>query len=239
MQTLDASLYPVIFARKSTRTYRDDPMPQETEDKLKHFLDGAVPLFPQEKYAFDIVPHADNTRKIAAYAEETMPAYINLAFMLQQADLFLQANGLGALWLGMDKPTPPGHGDLPYGISLVFGLAKGSPVRESIGQFKRRASQQISNRTDFPFVEAVRLAPSAGNRQPWYLMCEDGSVDFYCKNSGLVLRRLYHNLPWFDIGIAACQAVLALQSGLAAPEAEIKPLAPKLSGYSYAMSLQY
>jgi len=239
MKSLDLSIYPAVFNRKSTRSYSDNPISEDKLDKLRAFMAEVVPLLPSEQAAFEIQPHKGNTMKIAAYAKNEAVSLINLAFMLQQMDLFIQTNGMGALWNATVRATEKQYQGLPYGICLVFGMAKESPVRMSINEFDRKQPEEISNKPELPLVQAVRLAPSARNRQPWYLLCEEGYTDIYCRKGGLIDNTLLKGLHWFDIGIAACHAVLALQQEGFSPSAVMRSDAPDKEGYIYGIGLSY
>lgn len=239
MKALDLSIYPAIFNRKSTRSYSDNPISEDKLDRLRAFMSEVIPLLPSEQAAFEIQPHKGNTMKIAAYAKNEAAPFINLAFMLQQMDLFIQASGMGALWNATVRATKKQHAGLPYAICLVFGIAKESPVRMNASQFDRKQPEEISNKPELPMVEAVRLAPSARNRQPWYLVCEESQTDFYCRKGGLIDNTLLKGLQWFDIGIAVCHAVLALQKEGFAPTAVMRPEAPDKEGYIYGISLNH
>ena len=239
MEALNRSIYPAIFNRKSTRSYSDSPISGDKLDRLRAFIPEAVPLLPSEQAAFEIQPHKGNTMKIAAYANNEAASFINLAFMLQQMDLFIQINGMGALWNATVRATEKQHEGLPYGICLAFGMAKESPVRMSISEFDRKQPEEISNKPELPFVEAVRLAPSARNRQPWYLSCKEGHIDFYCRKGGFIDNTLLKGLHWFDIGIAVCHAVLALQQEGFSPTAVMRPDVPDKEGYTYGIGLDY
>ena len=239
MEALNRMIYPAVFHRKSTRSYSDSLIPGDKLDMLRAFITEAVPLFPSEQAAFEIQPHKGNTMKVAAYAKNEAASFINLAFMLQQMDLFIQSSGMGALWNATVRATEKQHGGLPYGICLVFGMAKESPVRMRKSEFDRKRPEEISNKPDIPFVEAVRLAPSARNRQPWYLTCKEGHIDFYCRKGGFIDNTLLKGLQWFDIGIAVCHAVLALQQEGFSPTAVLRSDAPDKDGYTYSIGLDY
>lgn len=239
MKSLNHSIYPAVFNRQSTRRYSDSPISKDRLNRLRAFMPEVIPLLPSEQTAFEIQPHKGNTMKIAAYAKNEATSFINAAFMLQQMDLFIQTNGMGALWNATVRATEKQHQGLPYGICLVFGMSKESPVRMSIGQFERKQPDEISNKPELPLVEAVRLAPSARNRQPWYLTCKEGSIDFYCRKSSFIDNTLLKGLHWFDIGIAVCHAALALQQEGFSPTAIMRPDAPDKEGYIYGISLNY
>ena len=177
--------------------------------------------------------------KIAAYAEHEAASLMNLAFMLQQMELFLQTNGIGALWNATVSAAKKQYLELPYVICLVFGMAKENPVRTDAGQFIRKQPGEISNRPELHFIEAVRLAPSSRNRQLWYLACGESYIDFYCKQGGLLDKTLLKNLNWLDMGIALCHAALALLQESYTPSAFTKTDAHPKAGYVYCVSLNY
>jgi len=55
-------------------------------------------------------------------------------------------------------------------------------------------------------LEMVRLAPSAGNKQPWRVLKEKGSdkFHFYVKSSSDLAQKVYNTFINIDIGIAIC-----------------------------------
>lgn len=239
MKTLNDSLYPAIFTRKSTRGYSDVPVAEDKLNRLRMFMQEAVPLLSSEQAAFEIQPHKGNTMKIAAYANSDAASLLNMAFMLQQMDLFIQANEMGALWNATIRATVKEHKGLSYKISLVFGMAGENSIRTSVSQFVRKQSVEIANKPELPFIEAVRLAPSARNRQPWYLACTDGRIDFYSRKGSFIDNTLLKNLHWFDLGIAVCHTVLALQQQGFSPTAVMRTDAAGKEGYLYGISLDY
>jgi hypothetical protein len=81
------------------------------------------------------------------------------------------------------------HDGLPFFKLLVFGKAAGAHRRESVSQFKRKNLSEI---TDIPgclkVLEAVRLAPSAINRQGWRLNAEGTKVRLYMANNNFFVE---------------------------------------------------
>ena len=237
MKPLDQNLYPVIMTRTSTRNYSDTPIPAAFVAELRTFIDEAVPLFPTEKAIFDILPHKGSTMKIAAYAKSEPLALMNMAFILQQTDLYVQSKGYGALWNGTVRAPEKLKGDCPYGISLLFGTPRDTPVPRTPAEFKRKEPKEIAAAADLPAVIEVRLAPSAVNRQPWYMVHTDQRIDFYCDRGSIITRTILRNMPWIDMGICLCHAVLALQKQGYSPVAKTDTTVPEKEGYSYATSL--
>jgi len=55
-------------------------------------------------------------------------------------------------------------------------------------------------------LEMVRLAPSAGNKQPWRVLKEKGAdkFHFYVKSSQDLMQKVYNTFINIDVGIAIC-----------------------------------
>ncbi|MPW25563.1 nitroreductase [Alkalibaculum sp. M08DMB] len=60
-------------------------------------------------------------------------------------------------------------------------------------------------------LEAVRLAPSASNKQPWRILKRGNKYHFYLKSNKGYSDRLGFNIQRIDMGIAMCHFELALK----------------------------
>ena len=68
-------------------------------------------------------------------------------------------------------------------------------------------------------LEAVRLAPSAVNKQPWRAVVLDGAVHFYLKRTkGLAGDASTGDLQKIDLGIALCHFALTAEEDGLKPE---------------------
>ncbi|MDI3483209.1 MAG: hypothetical protein PWQ88_1080 [Candidatus Methanomethylophilaceae archaeon] len=92
-----------------------------------------------------------------------------------------------------------------------------SNTRKAWGElfFKGDFSHPIEN-DDCPQIslclEAVRLAPSASNRQPWRVVLSDGAAHLYLQHTpAFQSERLGHDIQYLDIGIAMCHLQLVCQ----------------------------
>jgi nitroreductase len=88
--------------------------------------------------------------------------------------------------------------------NLIIGIAFGKPSEPATRKpedFKRKPLAEIAKGTDQRF-EAVRLAPSGMNGQPWYFVVDGGKIHVYYKRSlGGLAGKLY-SLTSLDVGIA-------------------------------------
>ena len=103
------------------------------------------------------------------------------------------------------------------------------------GSFDKPLSEEAAGKTA-PAFEAVRLAPSAVNKQPWRAVLRGSAVHFYEKKS-----RGYDSGTWdiqkIDMGIALCHFALAAEEyGLSAAFGISDPGIPAGEGTVYTAS---
>lgn len=209
-------LYDSIFKRKSTRKYQPALLPQEQLTQISDFIKEIKPLHPEIKTQFELVGASETKGMVSAKAPHFLLVYsevkdgylTNVGFMLQQADLYLSSLGLGSCWLGMAKTNAPKKNGLEYIIMLAFGKAQANPYRMELSGFKRKALSEIASGND-ERLEAVRLAPSATNSQPWYFVCDAGRIYVYRKKLGILKFAMYDTMNQIDMGIGLCHLWLA------------------------------
>ncbi|MDI9614322.1 nitroreductase family protein [Methanothermobacter sp.] len=232
-------LYPFIFRRKSTRRY-SSPVSDDALHEIRDYLGGLESLLPSIPFEFRIIGENDvSTRMqkpaphyIAAFSEGHM-GRLNVGFMLQQMDLKLSSMGIGSCWQGI--PRVKGHvkSDLEFIILLAFGVAA-EPVHREPSEFKRKPLCEITDiRGMDDVLEAVRLAPSAVNNQPWYLRGGDGIVHAYCRVQNPVKRRLLGRWNPIDMGIALAHLKISLEHHGYGAEFRILDKTPEIKNYTY------
>lgn len=213
-------LVDTIPLRKSVRSISGTPLPESVLDDIQSFADQVPRLFPEVKTEMRILsskgvvgiasvfaPHY-----MAIYAERSPEADLNCGFMLEQVDLFLSSRGLGSCWLGMTKPAEREYNGLPFVILLAFGSADEPVHRSSPDQFKRKPIDEISSPGVMPaWVQLLRMAPSAMNKQPWYF-----SGDAHCLRAfserGKGIINIAESWRFVDLGIALSFLYLAATS---------------------------
>lgn len=217
------SLYNTIFKRKSIRKFDMTPLDDTTINKVRSFLKEIKPLDQSIKFEMNIIPRVDATSLYAVKAphyiifssEEKEGFLTNAGFILEQADLFLSANGLGACWLGMAKPDKDvlESSQLKFVIMLAFGRPTEKLHRESTAEFKRKPIGEVAESEELGNVmETVRLAPSGINGQPWHFTKSESLINAYCVKPGFLKGIIYERMNKIDMGIALCFLWLALVS---------------------------
>lgn len=234
-------LYDSIFKRKSTRKYLPEALAAETLSQILDFVGNARPLYPQIRTRIELANTSDVKGLVSAkaphylllYAEKTDGYLPNTGFLLQQVDLYLSALGLGSCWLGMANATVPAKEGLDFVIMLAFGKAQDHPHRTDVSAFNRNPLSKISSGND-KRLEAVRLAPSASNSQPWYFTCNEAGIYVYRKNLGMIKSVMYNTMNQIDMGIALCHLWLASEHAghSFVFEPDEQGSAPQVSGYT-------
>ena len=159
--------------------------------------------------------------------------------LFEEIVLYATALGLGTCWLGgtfqrsdFAAKVNPGENEFipivsPVGIAAPRRRLVDRAFRAGAGSNQRKAFKELffDGSIDTPLSEeaagaylqplkAVRLAPSASNKQPWRLLKDGENFHFYlCRNKGYGPSNF--DIQLSDIGIAQCHfALTAADAGL-------------------------
>ncbi len=145
----NSDFYNTIYKRKSIRKYRREPLESSELKDLQKFMEELTPLYEDIKTEIVILSEKDikllvsikSPQYIAIYSEAKDGYLPNAGFMLQQVDLYLSANGIGACWLGLGLPQKESasRNGLEFVITLAFGYADEPLHRQSTAEFKHTA----------------------------------------------------------------------------------------------------
>jgi len=205
-------IYSPIFTRKSIRKFDMTPLGAETIKQIETFISGVTPLLPEAEFTHKIVgqnevkglalPKAPHIMLISG--KDQPLRNICAGFFFQHVELYLYSMGFATRWLSSvkGKQDDPNH---------IVGFAFGKPAEPATrkpNEFQRKSLTEIAKGKDTR-LEAVRLAPSGLNKQPWYFTVEDNSVHVYYKESlgGLIV--VMYKLTGVDAGIALCHMAVA------------------------------
>lgn len=212
-----AGLYNMIPHRKSVRAYASAALPPEMLETVLETALSAEPLFPGMVISFRILRKAEircsctlsAPHYLAAYYERTPDADLNCGFMLQQVDLWLSSRGLGSCWLGMACPVEASYEGRPAAVLLSFGSPAETLQRRSADQFRRKPLAEIALPGVVPsYIQAIRLAPSAMNKQPWFFSGDARTCHvFSVRGKGFL--NLAEGWRFFDLGIALAHLYIA------------------------------
>ena len=204
-------LFDSISRRKSCRNYIGQPFGEEQLEKIRVAINGFESLYPDVPLEFRFVTKAKGIFKVQA------PHYLiisgqgkekeleNAGFLFEQLILWFDAQSIGSVWLGKTKDIEdPNDKDI---ITIAFGQAQGS-VHRSEDEFRRKPIHEITNAPEDTCIQAVHLAPSGMNLQPWYLEKSGDKVLIYKQNLKPPVSLLYRKTE-VDMGIALCHYALA------------------------------
>lgn len=229
------TLYETIFIRRQVRNYLGGSIGDGILNGISKCAAEAEQLTGQHG-AFKLVSAAEVSANHGAshfllgYCDSTFAAYANVGFVLQKVDLYVQSIGLGSGWFMDIKPIADAE---RFCIALAIGKAD-VPLRKDEAQFKRRPLTAICDR-DSVTAQAVRLAPSSMNSQPWKLEQMPGMVVIRDVGRGVSRLILKNKLNKIDTGIAARHAVLALEH----QGKEIEAVIPKTENDSFSIEILY
>lgn len=229
------TLYETIFTRRQVRNYLAGPIEDGILNGLSKCATEAEQLTGQHG-EFKLVSAAEVSANHGAshfllgYCDSTFAAYANVGFVLQKVDLYVQSIGLGSGWFMDIKPI---NGAEQFCIALAIGKTD-APVRQNETEFKRKPLSAVCSEEN-KVVQAVRLAPSSLNSQPWRI--ELGNEKVLIKDAGRGFSRLIlkNKLNKIDIGIAARHAVCALMQ----ESKEIDSIIPITNGKEFYIEINY
>ncbi len=216
------NLFETIFKRKSIRKYDLTPLQDNILDRINLQINSLKAMNDEIKTDIKIVSQKDINNLLPIYAphyiiasSEIKEDYLtNIGFILQQLDLYLSANGIGCCWVGMAKPTKKikVSEHMVFVIALAFGMPAEPLYRENISDFKRKSILDISDQTESnQLLEAIRLAPSGTNSQPWYFKINPNIFHAFCIKSNFLKAIIYEKMNKVDMGISLCHLWLAIK----------------------------
>jgi ubiquinone/menaquinone biosynthesis C-methylase UbiE len=215
--------YQMISKRKSIRKFLMEPLGEAQISALTEQLNHLQPLRSDISTEIRLLPQdtvggllsIKAPHYLLLFSEKKEGHLENAGFIMQQIDLYLSANGIGACWLGAAKPKSEftGNSTLPYIISMAIGMPAEPLHRAGLEQFKRKKMSEIcSTAHHLERVEAARLAPSATNSQPWRFITTHTAIHAYRIKLGALKSMIYERMNQIDMGIALCHLWIAAEA---------------------------
>ena len=158
--------------------------------------------------------------KVIPHSEEAF------GYSMEQLVLYTWSLGIGTTWIGgtmkrsmFEQAMELKTGERMYCVSPLGYPAKKMSLKETamrtaVKADKRRPAEELFFRTDFSSplgqcedtvqnaLEAVRLAPSAVNQQPWRIVRCENAFHFYEKHSKGYASEQNGDMQKIDMGIA-------------------------------------
>ncbi|MDX9916911.1 MAG: nitroreductase family protein [Gudongella sp.] len=205
-------LFNSISKRKACREYINEPLTTVELEEVVEAIKSFEPLFPNiplnYRFATEIkgMFHVKAPHYLVISGNGEEGEQENAGFIGQQLMLWLNARGLGGVWLGASRDASENRESSDI-IVIAFGKVEGSPNRE-LSEFKRKDISEITNDPEDKGIKAIHLAPSGINIQPWYFEKRDGKLLVYRQ----ILKppmSLVYKLTRVDMGIALCHYAVA------------------------------
>jgi nitroreductase len=243
-------LYAEIFKRKSIRRFTDKLLDTSLSGGIDAAIAETLPLSAASSAALQVfsakeagVSFGGAPYCLGAYAGDEKGADLNAAYMLQQMNLRLSCMGLGSCWLGMGRPKGGSlveYQGLAFSKLIVFGFTADALHRNDSRQFKRKALTEITDiQGSDELLEAVRLAPSALNRQGWYLTQTDNKIRLFMAGNNFLVKKLLDPMTTADAGIALCHLILAARhNGSFAASYWEEDIKAVMKNYSYVWTVE-
>ncbi len=190
-------LYDAMLKRKSIRKFSGKEVDAKLIDDIKNYIAALKPLCDAPSIKMILIDNSE----FGEYFENSSPIHAqhyiaitslsepyfreNIGFMGENLIIYLTSLKIGSCWIGTLKPKGSAF-ELPYVITIAFGYADGELYRENLDQINRKSIDQIclvKPQNDFmtELVQAIRIAPSGINRQPWRIEPDNNSMHFYCE----------------------------------------------------------
>ncbi len=225
------SIFEVIKARRSVRTFNGDALSKEDAERIESFaasasnpygIDIDIRLLDAKEHGMSSSVIAGESAYLAGKVKRVPHAEEAFGYTFEKVLLFAESTGVSNVWLAgtFDKKAAlramsPEEDEVLPAVSPLGYKADKMSLRETVMRKGTKADRRIpfgelffdekleplkEGKDPITYaLEAVRLAPSAVNRQPWRAVFDGSAAHFY-KAAG----RGSFDLHKIDLGIALC-----------------------------------
>lgn len=203
----------MIFKRKSFRRFDETlSLSKDELQRIEEQLYKLQPLLDNIKVKYKIVKREKTTCRrgeycLLIYSEKKDNFLLNVGYLIEQLDLWMASQNIGACWYGMGKTTELQYDGLDYVIMLAFGKGTLKEFRKDYTKAKRKDLGIVWNSECLMEVaNVVRYAPSACNSQPWRVFFKEKNILIYRSTQ---VRSIIpkDKLPYYnsiDMGVFLC-----------------------------------
>jgi len=230
-----SNLYKNILTRQSCRKYSLEKLSDQLIRDIKKELVNIETIFDTDLSIllvtkYDIYSmlegYIGNIGKIDApyylilSNENTEKGHLDVGYGGEQALLYLNSLGLGTCWIGTNFSDDQikKHFNISKDVLALisFGMPSESLEREPT-EAKRKDINEIliykEIKEEFsPIIEAIRLAPSAVNNQPWRVLVKENRISLFLAKPNIVKRLMIKDLNYIDMGIAIKHLEISLRN---------------------------
>jgi nitroreductase len=243
------TLYEAIFKRQSVRKYTNYRIDDKIRVEILEYFKKITQLDDSINTKIEIVFDSDFSDMAGGYLVAKAPQYLvitsekkgdylqNAGFIGEQLMLYLTTKGFGTCWLGGASAKSKTNFELPYIITIAFGIAENG-FREDITNIKRKnlneiAKGEIKSEAMKEIMETIRIAPSAMNLQPWRLVVEGDYIHIFKAQPNIIIRNFVTKVQYIDIGIATAHIFIAIENQ------GKKPILERVNGAFFDKKIKY
>ena len=223
------SLYDAIFSRTSCRKFSGEAVSEDRLVHLEKYLSLIRALDPKIRTRFVLLRTRETGERpsghfvvkapyyLVLYSEKAERSAENAGYLMEQAVLYLTVYGVATCYQGAANASSLPQA--PEGMKPVITVAFGMPAKVSSGRSKRKKTEDICTFREGAgapvrkIVEAARVAPSALNRQPWFLVAGPARIHVFCRPTPFLKGQE------LDCGIALLHLMLAAEEEWFTPKA--------------------
>ncbi|CAH2214854.1 nitroreductase family protein [Tepidibacter aestuarii] len=223
-------------SRKSIRKYQEKPVSKKDFEKIAQFITQAKPLHKETD--MDVIVFEDGEKikqtftgiaklyakvkapHYLAFTSETKEGYLeNIGFIGEQIVLRMTELGIATCWLGspIDQKIFSRIANVKNNQSYIILIAFGYPETEFsfITNRKRLKIEEFVSGDIYdihvPIIEALNIAPSAVNSQPWRVVSEGNTWHIYLNWKNALNKKILYTMNKIDIGIGISHIVFAAE----------------------------
>lgn len=159
---------------------------------------------------------------VVGSVENTDKGLLDYGYLFEKMILAFNEKQLGTCWMAgtfkrddlkvdleglIPAVTPIGHYDNSRFFENMMRKVVKSDLRQKFGDmffdedFKKSLTKEAAG-DYYEVLEAVRLGPSASNKQPWRILLKDGGLHLYLEEDKNYNTKLSFKVQYLDIGIA-------------------------------------
>ncbi|GAP14466.1 nitroreductase [Longilinea arvoryzae] len=202
--------YEMIFKRKSFRRFDESlALSGEELQDIERQVARLIPLEDGIRVNYRIIPRKQTSSRrgeycLLMYSEIKEHYLLNAGYLLEQMDLYLAAQDIGACWYGMGKPEVTHEAGLDFVIMLAFGKGRPEEFRKDYTRSRRKDLSVIwKGDSLMEIAEVARYAPSSCNSQPWRVYCDPHRIQVF-RATGIRSIMPASRVPYYnsiDMGI--------------------------------------
>lgn len=241
----------IIKTRKSVRTFDGRKIEKDDRERLFDYMESVenpygipvkfIPL-DKEKYALSSPVIEGEDMYIAAKVPKVEHCEEAFGYSFEKMVLYAWSLGIGTTWIGgtlnrpqFEKAADTGDGEYmmivtPIGYPSSSQSKVDAQLRASVNGDERFLESEIFFDGDFntplenedEWIEAVRWAPSAANRQPWRIVKDGERCHFYLAHTPGYSSGVDWDVQKIDLGIAICHFMCVNGGRLIIDEPEIE-----------------